>query len=167
MQHIGQSTAILKTNQIESLDIDKNDNLWIGTKDNRLLYYQTGLKKMEELANSALFGKNQLLDIVCLDNTVWLSSTRNIFKINALNKDILEFTSTDSLQVNMFSKRAFTIDKKSNSVYFGGYKGMVRLDDNSNIPNYKAKVQVTDIKINNKSMSWNPIKKNLISINRY
>lgn len=66
---------------------------------------------MEELANSALFGKNQLLDIVCLDNTVWLSSTRNIFKINALNKDILEFTSTDSLQVNMFSKRAFTIDK--------------------------------------------------------
>ncbi|KKX51473.1 hypothetical protein L950_0204730 [Sphingobacterium sp. IITKGP-BTPF85] len=43
---------------------------------------------MEELANSALFGKNQLLDIVCLNNTVWLSSTRNIFKINALNKDI-------------------------------------------------------------------------------
>lgn len=152
LQHIGQSTAILKTNQIESLDIDKNDNLWIGTKDNRLLYYQTDLKKMEELANSALFGKNQLLDIVCLDNTVWLSSTRNIFKINALNKDILEFTSTDSLQVNMFSKRAFTIDKKSNSVYFGGYNGMVRLDDNSNIPNYKAKVQVTDIKINNKSI---------------
>lgn len=152
LQHIGINTAILKSNQIETLDIDKNDNLWIGTKDNRLLYYQTDLKKIEELANSSLFGKNQILDIVCINNTVWLSSTRNIFKINAVNKNILEFASTDSLQVNMFSKRAFTLDKKSNSVYFGGYNGMVKLDENSNIPNYKAKVQITDIKINNASI---------------
>ncbi|WP_333627052.1 response regulator [Sphingobacterium siyangense] len=150
--HIGKETSGLKSDQIETMDVDKDGNLWIGTKDNRLISYQPTTKKVTEIANTTLFEKNQLLDIVCLDHYTWLSTTRNIYKINRLSKDISEFSASDSLQVNMFSKRAFAVDKTSNTVYFGGYNGIVQLNDYSIVPNFKEKVLISDIKINNKSI---------------
>ncbi|QIH35634.1 response regulator [Sphingobacterium sp. DR205] len=150
--HIGKETRGLKSDQIETMDVDNDGILWIGTKDNRLLSYQPAHNKVREIANTTLFEKNQLLDVVCLDRHIWLSTTRNIYKINRLNKNISEFSASDSLQVNMFSKRAFAVDKNTNTIYFGGYNGMVQLNDHSIIPNFKENVLITDIKINNKSI---------------
>ncbi|MCW8310808.1 response regulator [Sphingobacterium sp. InxBP1] len=150
--HIGKETPVLKTDQIETMDIDRFGNLWIGTKSNRLLRYQPASGKAEEVANTTLFGKNQLLDIVCLPHHTWLSTTRNLYKIDPLNKQINEFAASDSLQVSMFAKRAFAVDKQQQAVFFGGYNGVVRLDENSLVANFKEKVLITDIKVNNKSL---------------
>lgn len=150
--HLGKETPGLKTDQIETMDIDRYGNLWIGTKSNRLVCYRTASKMVEEIANTALFGKNQILDIVCLRNYTWLSTTRNLYKINPLNKDVIEFSASDSLQVNMFSKRAFAADDKRHAVFFGGYNGVVRVDDHSTISNFKEKVLIADVKVNNKSL---------------
>src|SRR5690606_1518751 len=38
------------------------------------------------------------------------------------------------------------------AVFFGGYNGVVRLDENSLVANFKEKVLITDIKVNNKSL---------------
>ncbi|MGB3064824.1 response regulator [Sphingobacterium thalpophilum] len=149
---IGRETPVLKTDQIETMDIDRFGNLWIGTKSNRLLRYQPASGKAEEVANTALFGKNQLLDIVCMPHHTWLSTTRNLYKIDPLNKQINEFAASDSLQVSMFAKRAFAVDKQQQAVFFGGYNGVVRLDENSLVANFKEKVLITDIKVNNKSL---------------
>ncbi|WP_312187938.1 response regulator [Sphingobacterium sp.] len=152
LAHIGKETSGLKTDQIETMDVDLDGNLWIGTKDNRLLKYQLANRQVKEIANTTLFEKNQLLDIICLGRYTWLSTTRNIYKINRSNNDISEFSTSDSLQVNMFSKRAFAVDKNANTIYFGGYNGIVQLNDHSVIPNFKEKVLISDIKINNKSI---------------
>jgi len=152
LAHIGKETPGLQSDQIETMDVDHNGNLWIGTKDNRLLNYQLANQKVSEIANNTLFEKNQLLDVICLDRYTWLSTTRNLYKISNSNKNISEFSASDSLQVNMFSKRAFAVDKTSNTIYFGGYNGIVQLNDHSILPNFKEKVLISDIKINNKSI---------------
>lgn len=152
VKHLGRETVGLKSDQIETMDIDIDGNLWIGTKDSRVLHYTSSSNKITQVANSSLFEKNQLLDLVCLDRYIWLSTTRNIYKIDRLNQNISEFSSSDSLQVSMFSKRAFAIDRKSKTVYFGGYNGIVQLNDQSAVPNFKQKVLITDVKINNQSV---------------
>ncbi|WP_294346463.1 response regulator [uncultured Sphingobacterium sp.] len=152
IRHLGKETPGLQTDQIETMDVDRAGNLWIGTKDNRLLNYQLADQKVSEIANSTLFEKNQLLDVFCLDRYTWLSTTRNLYKINHADKRISEFSAADSLQVNMFSKRAFAVDRSSNTIYFGGYNGIVQLDDHSILPNFNEKVLISDIKINNRSI---------------
>lgn len=152
LTHLGKETPGLNSDQIETMDVDLDGNLWIGTKDNRLLNYQLATRKVSEVANNTLFEKNQLLDVICLNHNTWLSTTRNLYKINNASKNISEFSAADSLQVNMFSKRAFAVDTNSNTIYFGGYNGIVQLNDQSILPIFKEKVLISDIKINNKSI---------------
>ncbi|TJZ62178.1 response regulator [Sphingobacterium olei] len=150
-QRIGKHTPGLLTDQIETMDADDKGNLWIGTKDARLLSYHIQQKKINEFANSQLFSKNQLLDVVCLGNTTWLSTTRNIYRINPGNRNIVEYTSDDGLYVNMFAKRAYTIDPKNKSIYFGGYNGVVQFQNSDFVAEHTSPVIVSDIKINNQS----------------
>jgi len=150
-QRIGKHTPGLLTDHIETMSTDDRGNLWIGTKDARLLCYHIQQKKMDEFANSQLFSKNQLLDVICFDQTIWLSTTRNIYKINPTNKNIIEYTASDGLNVNMFAKRAYAVDRKNKSVYFGGYNGVVHFEQSDFVAEHTPRVIVSDIKINNQS----------------
>ncbi|WP_437921046.1 hybrid sensor histidine kinase/response regulator transcription factor [Sphingobacterium sp. LRF_L2] len=151
-QRIGKDTPGLQTDQIEALDADQQGKLWIGTKDSRLLSYDVYQQKAEEFANMQLFSKNQLLDIVCLNHTVWLSSSRNIYKIQPNDHSIYEYTMEDGFQVNMFSKRAYTTDKQDGSIFFAGYNGIVKFEESTFFPKHNASVLVSDIKVNNQSV---------------
>ncbi|MBE8721522.1 hybrid sensor histidine kinase/response regulator transcription factor [Sphingobacterium pedocola] len=150
-QQVGKHTLGLLTNQIETMAIDETGNLWIGTKDARLLSYHVQQKKIDEFANSQLFSKNQLLDIICIGQTIWLSTTRNIYKVNPGNRNIIEYTASDGLNVNMFAKRAYAIDRKNKSVYFGGYNGIVHFEHSDFVAEHADRVIVSDVKINNQS----------------
>lgn len=149
--HLGRENKILKTNQIEAMDADKQGNLWIGTKDGRILAYHIQTGRLEEYTNSRLFQNNQILDIICLDQHIWISTSSNIYKIEPQRKEIIEYTSTDGLPISLFTKRCYTVDEKSKEIYFGGYNGIVAFPSSSFVPLYKSRVLVSDIKINNRS----------------
>lgn len=150
-QQIGGDTPGIYTDQIETMAADQVGNLWIGTKDSRLLRYNTQQQKTTEIANTQLFSKNQLLDIVVLNNVIWLSSTRNIYKVYPGQNRIIEYSTEDGVQVSMFAKRAYTIDKRTGSIYFGGYNGVVAFHPSSFVPQHVPAVVVTDVKVNNVS----------------
>ncbi|GHE48330.1 hybrid sensor histidine kinase/response regulator transcription factor [Sphingobacterium griseoflavum] len=149
--HLGKETQGIFTEQIETIAADQSGNLWIGTKDSRLLRYHIQQQRTTELANTGLFSKNQLLDIVCLDDMVWLSTTRNIYKVVPTDNSIYEYAANDGLAVNMFSKRAYTVDAAEKSVYFGGYNGAVGFKKTAFTPKKHAQIVVSDIKVNNVS----------------
>lgn len=149
--HLGKETQGIFTDQIETIAADKTGNLWVGTKDSRLLRYHIQQQRTTELANTGLFSKNQLLDIVCLDDVVWLSTTRNIYKVSPIDNSIYEYATDDGLAVNMFSKRAYTVDAKGKSVYFGGYNGAVGFKKTAFTPRQQSQIVVSDVKVNNVS----------------
>ena len=151
IQHIGRETHGLMTSQIETMDTDKLGNLWIGTKDNRLVAYDIDQKKTTVYVDPTLLSSNQILDIVCLDSIIWLSSTRNIYKILPGQHKIFEYSSSDGLTINMFSKGAFATDKTKNIVYFGGNNGIVKFQNSPFAPSHQSKVMISDVKINNQS----------------
>lgn len=150
-KQIGRQTAGLHSNQIETMDADKRGNLWIGTKDNRLLSFHTENEQVEEYANAPLFSLNQILHVVCLDSTVWISTTRNVYKLFPTDKRIFEYSTSDGVPVNMFTKGAYTADKQSNTVYFGGNNGIVQFWESPFAPSHQSPVVISDVKINNQS----------------
>lgn len=150
-QSVGKDTPGMYTDQIETMAADQAGYLWIGTKDSRLVRYDIQQKNAVEIADAKLFSKNQILDIVALDSVIWLSSTRNIYKIYPSDNRIVEYSSEDGLQVSMFSKRAYTVDKQHGKVYFGGYNGVVSFSKSSFVPKHVPTVVVTDVKVNNVS----------------
>lgn len=150
-RHLGKETAGLQTDQIETMDTDNRGYLWIGTKDNRLLSLHTDNEQTEEYMHPQLLSPNQILNVVCLDSTVWLSSTRAVYKLLPQDKQTFEYNSNDGLPINMFTKGAFTVDKANKSVYFGGYNGIVQFWQSSFAPSHKSAVVISDIKINNQS----------------
>lgn len=66
-KYIGKQTTGLCSDQIETMDADQRGNLWIGTKDNRLLSFHIASGRIEEYANAQLFSSNQILDVVALE----------------------------------------------------------------------------------------------------
>ena len=150
-KQIGRKTPGLITDQIETIDADKRGNLWIGTTDNRLLSFRIENGQIEEYANASLFSSNQILHVVCLDSTVWISTTRNVYKLFPTDKRIFEYNTNDGLPVNMFTKGAYTADKQSNTVYFGGNNGIVQFWESPFAPTHQSAVVISDIKINNQS----------------
>ncbi len=151
IKQLDQATPGLETDQIETMAADKNGLLWIGTKDGRLLSHRIQDGNVTEYANTSLFAKNQLLDIICLDSAVWLSTTRSIYRISPKTKGIVEYTVDDGIEISMFAKRAYAADPKTNAVYFGGYNGLVRFDEFRPTPSRPMRVLISDVKINNES----------------
>lgn len=149
--HIGKETIGLQTDQIETLDADNQGYLWIGTKDNRLLSFHTERGEVEEYANTQLFSSNQILHVVCLDSTVWVSTTRNVYKLFPTDKRIFEYSASDGVPVNMFTKGAYAVDKKDKNVYFGGNNGIVQFWESPFAPSHQSPVVISDVKINNQS----------------
>lgn len=150
-KHIGKETRGLETDQIETLDTDNRGYLWIGTKDNRLLSLHIESGQIEEYANAQLFSSNQILHVVCLDSTVWVSTTRNVYKLFPSDKRIFEYSTSDGVPVNMFTKGAYTADKQANTVYFGGNNGIVQFWESPFAPSHQSTVVISDVKINNQS----------------
>lgn len=150
-KRIGQQTAGLHSDQIETMDVDNRGYLWIGTKDNRLLTFHTERGEIEEYANKQLFSSNQILHVVCLDSTVWVSTTRNVYKLFPTDKRIFEYSASDGVPVNMFTKGAYAVDKKDKNVYFGGNNGIVQFWESPFAPSHQSPVVISDIKINNQS----------------
>src|SRR5690606_9566301 len=136
---------------METMDADSRGYLWIGTKDNRLLSFHTESGRVQEYANSQLLSPNQILHVVCLDSTVWFSSTRAVYKLLPKDNRIFEYSRSDGIPISMFTKGAFTADKARKTVYFGGYNGIVQFWESSFAPNHKSAVVISDIKINNQS----------------
>ncbi|PRD48185.1 hybrid sensor histidine kinase/response regulator transcription factor [Sphingobacterium haloxyli] len=150
-RHVGKATAGLQTNQIETMDTDSRGHLWIGTKDNRLLSFHTENGQVREYANAHLLAPNQILHVVCLDSTVWFSTTRAVYKLFPGSNRIFEYSSSDGIPINMFTKGAYTADKAQQTVYFGGHNGIVQFWESSFAPTHKSAVVISDIKINNQS----------------
>lgn len=150
-KQIGQQTDGLRSDQIETMDADGRGNLWIGTKDNRLLSFHIGNGQLEEYANAPLFSSNQILQVVCLDSTVWVSTTRNVYKLLPTDKRIFAYGISDGVPVNMFAKGAYAADKRANTVYFGGNNGIIQFWDSSFAPSHSLPIVISDVKINNRS----------------
>src|SRR5690606_16213618 len=99
-RRIGKETVGLKTDQMETMDADSRGYLWIGTKDNRLLSFHTESGRVQEYANSQLLSPNQILHVVCLDSTVWFSSTRAVYKLLPKGNRIFEYSRSDGIPIS-------------------------------------------------------------------
>lgn len=152
VDRLNTKTSGLGTNEIETIAMDHRRRLWIATRDKRLLAYHVDHKTSKEYANALLFVNDRLLNIIPLQEDIWLSTTRNIYKVVPKDSAIFEYASTDGLPVNMFAKEAYFLDKKQQNIYFGGGNGVAIFSNTPSPTTYRSSVLISDIKVNNVSV---------------
>lgn len=149
---LDKNTGSLRTNQIETATADSIGQIWIGTKDKRLLAYDIGRRTFKEYANALLFSNERLIDIAVLRHNIWLSTTRHIYKLDPTSGSIIEFSQADGFQVNMFNKKSHVVDSSRERIYFAGHNGLVVFHDSPIQQVPASRAFIADIKINNRSV---------------
>jgi len=142
----------LVDNDVLSLHVAKNDELWIGTSGgvNRLslrgrpfnnIYYT----QRDGLPNNTVHGI--LSD---KQNRVWLSTNNGLVMFNPEKKSFKSFDVNDGLQNNEFTDGAFYGSRISEDLFFGGINGLdVIYPDRLDTTSYFGKLVVSEFQVHN------------------
>ncbi|MAE84667.1 MAG: hypothetical protein CMB80_18150 [Flammeovirgaceae bacterium] len=147
----GDSTSI-PNNNIRALHEDSKGNLWIGTAEGMMLMDLNSKKlQMSEVTNLL---SNPVINGIQEDaqNNLWISTNKGLSKYNPFTKDIINFTTADGLQGTEFNYTS-SVTTKSGEMYFGGIKGLNYFHpEEVTQSNYNPKVEITDIRLFDKSI---------------
>ncbi|PKQ43586.1 hybrid sensor histidine kinase/response regulator transcription factor [Confluentibacter flavum] len=141
----------LNSNVIQSLVVDAEDNLWIGTADSGLNMKKKGddffksFRKKDGLAGDMIRGL-----VTDASDNLWISSNMGLAKFNPETTSFKKYTKSDGLLSNSFLDNASLATSKG-KLFFGNNKGMnVFYPDSISITPSIPKMYFTDLKINNK-----------------
>lgn len=147
-------TNNLISNNIQSISADKQNRIWIGTKEGSIIVYDKTQGKFHDYTESCgMFGE-AILDVVTDNfNRTWISTNKRIIEYNPENGASRDYTASDGLLVNSFLKGSY-FKNSSNKIYFGGNRGINSFTSSEKLSgNAKpSKVLITDIKIQNQSI---------------
>lgn len=151
------NTPVLESNNIESIEGDKNGSIWIGTKSDKIIEFNTQTNTFRQIENLISWNNDIILDIISdQDGHIWISMNKRIVDYNSKNGAIRYYNMSDGIVVNSFGKHSYFQDNK-NKIYFGGNKGISVFQTSETLSTsiQKKKVYVTDVKVNSKSLLQN------------
>jgi ligand-binding sensor domain-containing protein len=128
-QEFNTSNSCLPSNTIRCLEVDHNNNLWIGT-DNGLVFYNSTKWIIYNTSNSKL-PFNVILSLACEEDTVWVGGGGTLAKFNSRNWTI--YNSTNSPLGNppaIIGPTILTlkVDSKHNIWMGTNYYGLYKFD---------------------------------------
>jgi signal transduction histidine kinase/ligand-binding sensor domain-containing protein/DNA-binding response OmpR family regulator len=144
-----------QSSSVQSICFRKNKDVYIGTKEGCLYYYNQEKQKADEI--SGLYGITDegIMDIL-EDNKgmLWISTIKKIIKFNPQTHTATYYSNADGIMISSFSKGA-SIKLKSGHILYGGNNGICSFNSAAQVTSPKAtkqKVVLSDIQIQNKSI---------------
>ena len=142
---------------IEAICADLNGNLYIGTKESKIIHYDVSIKKFTDISKHFKMIEEGILDIVADDyGHIWISTNKRIIEYNPTNSASRYYTENDGLLVNSFLPGS-TFKNKNGKVLFGGNRGISIFTPSEELSGKPQSIPtfVTDVKINNQSVFSN------------
>lgn len=147
-------TKSFNCNNIQSVWCRANGDVYLGTKEGNLLFYNHKDEAVRDLSKEFGVVEDDILDIV-EDNTglLWLSTPRRIVRYNPTTHASSYFSTADGITVNSFSKDA-CIKLSTGQILFGGNRGIAIFSPLNTAVAVKAKqpIAITDIHVQNRSI---------------
>ena len=112
----------------QSLYMDKQNNLWIGTLGNGFLRYDISnneLIKKDEILQYNIFAIHSICNIQ--DTALWLGTNNGLFKYDIQEDSYLRFDENDGLQGQVYYPLS-CLNGMDNRLYFGGSNGFSVID---------------------------------------
>ncbi len=128
-QEFNTSNSCLPSNTIRCLEVDHNNNLWIGT-DNGLVFYD-GSKWIIYNTSNSLIPFNVILSIACEGDTVWVGGADALAKFDNLNWTIYNSTNSplgNSPGIIGITILTLKVDSKHNIWAGTNYYGLYKFD---------------------------------------
>jgi len=145
---------------VQSICCKKNGDVYLGTKEGCLYYYNYKEQKAKEI--SSLYGitDDGIMDIIEDDyGMLWISTIKRIIKYNPQTHAATYYSDADGMLVTSFFKDA-RIKLKSGRILFGGNNGICVFTPTPQtklIEHLKQRVVITDILLQNKSIFDNEL----------
>lgn len=134
---------------------DSKHNFWLGAESGGLILFDrlTG-KIIHQYSDAEGLCNNSVLNIKEDNNgNLWLSTFNGLSKFDPVKKIFKNFYQSDGLQSNQFSYNA-ALRLHNGAMLFGGINGFnIFYPANIKLRNYMPPVYITDILVNNKSVS--------------
>jgi signal transduction histidine kinase/ligand-binding sensor domain-containing protein/DNA-binding response OmpR family regulator len=136
----------------QSLFIDKENNVWIGTAGNGLFKYNAEnneFTSFKETSNSEI----SIIYSICADpdNNLWLGTDNGLLRYNIENNAYTKFDEADGLQGQVYYPLA-AMKAKDGKLYFGGTNGFSVINPQNITQNQqKPNVIISDFLIDNVS----------------
>jgi signal transduction histidine kinase/AraC-like DNA-binding protein len=146
----------INSDEINTLFIDSQQQLWVGTNNGGLNKYLSAENKF--ISYNTIF---QILDpdikAINEDNKgdLWVSTNNKIIRINQQKKTSTLFSSNDISEANYY-KPGSTLKDSNGKLYFGGGNGYVYFSPEIKRDSFQPnELSITDIRIDNKSIFQN------------
>ncbi|MDR0331941.1 MAG: response regulator [Dysgonamonadaceae bacterium] len=136
----------------QSLFIDKENNIWIGTLGNGLFKYNTKNKDFTPFEEILSLNISTIYSICAdSDNHLWLGTDNGLVRYNIENKSYTKFDAADGLQGQVYYPLA-AMKGKNGELYFGGTNGFSIITPQNITQNqHKPNVIIADFLIDNVS----------------
>ena len=110
-------------NTIKCIELDDNNNLWIGT-NNGVVYFNPSTKDYKVYTEEdGLINNNTYGIVLDNDGNPWISTNNGLSKLDLKSSKFRNFTVENGLNSNEFNGKAYYI-RKDGSLVFGGIKGI-------------------------------------------
>ena len=170
-KYINSDYPILANHVIQTIAIDENNIVWIGTKEGRILSFNKTNKSFKDHTEKCRLSGETILNIVISSNNIWISTIRQIIEYNPRNEASTVYDETDGIKINSFLKESY-FKNKNGEIYFGGNGGLCKFKSTNRLEKRKkhSEVVITDIKLEGKSLlqnnlnSYYDISKNTLSL---
>jgi signal transduction histidine kinase/ligand-binding sensor domain-containing protein/DNA-binding response OmpR family regulator len=152
--HNPNNTASIPHNQINSLHIDADRRLWLGTNNGLALYdRETDTFSVIPLA----VHNNQISYVRNIDGTLWLATNNGLISYTLKDSTIRNFFQNDGLQSDQFNMKAGCLSA-SGYLYLGTVNGFNvinprNLSENNHVP----PIRITNLQIFNKDLKISKI----------
>lgn len=142
----------LCNNDVLSLYIDRQEQLWIGTSGglNRLFlqskpYRIDHYTQHEGLPNNTIHGIQE-----DFKNNIWISTNHGLVMYNRTKDSFKNFDTNDGLQNNEFTDGASFKSQLSEKIFFGGVDGLdIIYPTKLNATNYFPRLTITEFQVRN------------------
>jgi len=141
--------SILNDQIINTLFVDEEKQLWVGTADSGIFVVNFEKNSIEQISNTEGLPSNYIFSIVEAGSFTWVSTNKGISRIDA-QRSIYTLFESDGLISTDFNKNA-AIRASDGNLYFGTNRGVIYFDPNIILPVKSQKSLVlTDFYINHK-----------------
>ncbi|WP_316797265.1 two-component regulator propeller domain-containing protein [Pedobacter agri] len=134
----------------------KTNEIFIGTYNSGLLLYDQKNNSIKAYTTKNGLPHDNVLGIVEDDQqNLWISTANGLSMFNRQKKTFKNYTVADGLPGNEFNANAF-FKSSSGELFFGGYNGLISFfPDNIQSNDKSSEVIITELKLNNKTVSIN------------
>jgi ligand-binding sensor domain-containing protein/AraC-like DNA-binding protein len=145
--HSDSNVNTLSSNRVYCMTFSPDKNLWVGTSRG-ISIINTLTGKTERL--KLPFGEEAVYGIISTGDDIWLSHIKGIARINIKTHRYAAYTNNDGLSSTEFNEDAYWLERKSNTIYFGGTNGLVFFQPDSILSEKPPKQAVlTRLTVNN------------------